>query len=101
MGLLSKEEHELSRVTGPPSDDAPRSKTPPNAPSTRPFIADVASAFREHEPLGVRKPGVSRLLLAAHHLAYLRIAVAITDPVARLATGLPGSALAGRVLPAG
>jgi len=101
LRLLSKEEHELSRVTGPPSDDAPRSKTPPNAPSTRPFIADGAAAFRNYESLGVREPSVSRLLLAAHHLAYLRIAETITDPLARLATGLPGSALAGRVLPAG
>ena len=32
LRLLSKEEHELSRVTGPPFSDAPRSKTPPNAP---------------------------------------------------------------------
>jgi len=101
LRLLSKEEHELSRVTGPPSGDAPRSKTPPNATSTRPFSADVAAAFREHEPLGIRQPEVSRLLLAAHHLAYLRIAEAITGPVARLATGLPGSALTGRVPPAG
>jgi hypothetical protein len=66
-----------------------------------PFDADVAAAFRINDPLGVREPPVSRLLLAAHHLAYLRIAEAITDLVARLATGLPGSALAGRILPAG
>jgi len=66
-----------------------------------PFIADVAAAFRAYDPLGVREPTVSRLLLAAHHLASLRIAETITDPVARLATGLPGSALTGRVLPAG
>jgi hypothetical protein len=66
-----------------------------------PFIADDAAAFRTYDSLDVREPVVSRLLLAAHHLAYLRIAKTITDPGARLASDLPGSALAGRVLPAG
>ena len=93
--------HELSRVTGPPSRDAPRSKTPSNAPTTRPFIVAVAAAFRNKESLGVREARISRLLFAAHHVAYLRIAEDIADLVARLTSGLPGSALAGRVLPAG
>jgi hypothetical protein len=66
-----------------------------------PFIAHVAAAFRINESLGVREPPVSRLLFAAHHLAYLRIADVITGIGARLTTGLPGSALTGRVLPAG
>jgi hypothetical protein len=66
-----------------------------------PFIADLAAAFRINESLGVRKPLVSRLLFAAHHLAYLRFADVITGTGARLTTGLPGSALAGRILPAG
>ena len=34
----------------------------------------------------------------AHTFAYLRINAAVTDDAARLATGLPGSALAGRDL---
>ena len=34
----------------------------------------------------------------AHTFAYLRINTAVTDNAARLTTGLPGSALAGRVL---
>ena len=34
----------------------------------------------------------------AHTFAYLRINAAVTDNTARLATGLPGSALAGRDL---
>lgn len=46
----------------------------------------------------LRHPGLqfSRLTPTAHLLAYLRIAGLISEVVARLATDLPGSALAGR-----
>jgi hypothetical protein len=47
--------------------------------------------------LGIGNQKLSRPHAAAHMLACLRINVAVAVDAARLATGLPGSALAGRV----
>jgi len=47
--------------------------------------------------LGIGNQKLSRLHAAAHMLVCLRINAVVADSAARLTTGLPGSALAGRV----
>ena len=63
-----------------------------------PMVDGLAVAFRVYDPLGAWKPPVSRL---CSHGPCLRVPThrrwASLPSGARLATGLPGSALAGRV----
>jgi hypothetical protein len=52
---------------------------------------------RQPEPLGTRENAFFRgWTPSAHTLAYLRINTLLAEAAARLATGLPGLALAGR-----
>ena len=76
----------------------PWSSTPPNPSSTRPTAcADDGAAFISLERLGIRDYALFEAAFPrAHPLAYLRIADAVTNAVARLATDLPGSALVGQ-----
>jgi len=75
-----------------------RQDTPSDALALSPYIEGGAAAFMKRVTLGIGNQELSRLHAAAHLLACLRINAAVADDAARLATGLPGSALAGRVL---
>ena len=63
-----------------------------------PFADCDAAAFGTHDSLGARKPTVSRLYSHGPHLCVpTHRRETSLPPGARLATGLPGSTLAGRV----
>jgi hypothetical protein len=65
----------------------------------RPLPVTTSAAFRGGKPLGTREKQVfGAAFPTAQRLAYLRINRDVATPIARLATGLPGSALAGRDL---
>jgi len=89
----------ISQVTGSSVAVAPWSSTPPDASSPRPVPVTTTAAFQGDRPLGTRDHKVfGAAFPTAQWLVYLRIPRAVTCPRARLTTGLPGSALAGRDL---
>ena len=91
-----------SQVTGPSSARVPRSSTPPGASSPSPL---ERLQRRRHCCLqAIERPGHSGSAQfrgrypSAHLLARLRFASSVAGQDARLTSGLPGSALAGRDL---
>jgi len=87
------------RFLGRPLARVPRFLTPSLAPASRPTCEAGAAAFELPGSLGSGYMHISWPTHAAHMLACLRINQSITGLAARLATGLPGSALAGRDSP--
>ena len=85
-----------SQVPGASSSSVPRFQTPSVAPTPRPICGIGTAVFEHQYALDSGDIPISRLTHAAHSFACLRIAASVTGHVARLATGLPGSALAGR-----
>ena len=61
-----------------------------------PSVEVGAAAFELYDTLGSGDSRFTRLTHAAHTLAHLRISGSVAGFAARLATGLPGSALTGR-----
>jgi hypothetical protein len=87
----------ISQVTGSSVAAAPWSFTPPGASPHRPVPVTTAAAFRRGKSLGTRDKQVfGAAFPTAQRLACLRINRVVATPIARRATGLPGSALAGR-----
>jgi len=57
----------ISQLTGPSSSCAPRSYTPPDVPSPRPFTARGTTAFELRETLDIRYDPISRLHSRGSH----------------------------------
>jgi hypothetical protein len=85
-----------SQVTGPSVAAAPWSFTPPGVSPPSPCTGDDDCCLQGGKPLGTRKKQVfGAAFPTAQRLACLRISRTVATPTARLATNLPGSALAG------
>ena len=86
----------VSQVPGSSVAHAPWSNTPPISSPSRPITTTtmLPSRFWALSAIGMRE--LRSRIPAAHALACLRIDAVVTHDVARLAAGLPGSALAGR-----
>ncbi len=96
--VIHEETSGSPRLLGHPLHACPQPTTSPAVSSPSPICA-VTTLLPSGPSRPWAMPGLSFRWLTprAHMLAYLRINESISGNAARLATGLPGSALAGRV----